>query len=286
MIRWEHLDTATAPGGGELKLMRRGAEYSIMAGAIELMNSRLSGSEQALATLACERIGGRKKPQMLIGGLGMGFTLRAALGELPADGGVTVAELVPAVVAWARGPLAHIFDGSLEDPRVTEAQRAAATELIDTTRAAIAGYADPAAVEAAGYISIGDAPTGYEHYINVGYIADGIDLDPSRIESVVYTVAPDGTRTLASGMYILGFGTTMADVPDVAGELTTWHDHQNLCWEGARVVGTTDATGSCQRGTFRPTPPMLHVWVTENPCGPFAGIEGAHGSGCAHSHTG
>jgi spermidine synthase len=119
MIRWEHLDTATAPGGGELKLMRRGAEYSIMAGAIELMNSRLSGSEQALATLACERIRGRKKPQMLIGGLGMGFTLRAALAELPADAGVTVAELVPAVVAWARGPLAHIFDGSLEDPRVT-----------------------------------------------------------------------------------------------------------------------------------------------------------------------
>lgn len=118
MIPWEHLDTAQAPGGGELKLMRRGAEYSIMAGAIELMNSRLSGSEEALATLACARIRGRKAPRMLIGGLGMGFTLRAALAELPADAHVTVAELVPAVVAWARGPMAHIFAGSLDDGRV------------------------------------------------------------------------------------------------------------------------------------------------------------------------
>jgi hypothetical protein len=76
----------------------------------------------------------------------------------------------------------------------------------------------------------------------------------------------------------------MDDVPDIAGELTTWHDHQNLCWEGVRVVGTTDATGSCQRGVFRPTPPMLHVWIAEHPCGPFAGIEGSHGDGCAHGH--
>jgi len=118
MIRWEFLDTAQVPGGGELKLMRRGAEYSIMAGSIELMNSRMSGSEQALATLSAERIEGRKAPRMLIGGLGMGFTLRAALGVLPPDARVTVAELVPAVVAWARGPMAHIFEGSLDDPRV------------------------------------------------------------------------------------------------------------------------------------------------------------------------
>jgi spermidine synthase len=118
MIPWIHLDTAGVPGGGELRLMQRGAEFSIMAGAIELMNSRLSGSEKALATLACERLGSRAKPQVLIGGLGMGFTLRAALADLPTDAGVVVAELVPAVVAWARGPMAHIFEGSLGDPRV------------------------------------------------------------------------------------------------------------------------------------------------------------------------
>ena len=85
------------PGGGEqLRLKQRGAEFSIMLGSNELMNSRLSGSEEALARLACQRIHGRRQPQMLIGGLGMGFTLRAALAELPGDAAITVAELVPA----------------------------------------------------------------------------------------------------------------------------------------------------------------------------------------------
>lgn len=120
MIPWVHLDTASVPGdGGELKLMRRGAEFSIMAGPIELMNSRLSGSEEALATLAAERMGERPGSRVLIGGLGMGFTLRAALKRLPADGRITVAELVPEVAAWGRGPLAETFAGSLDDPRVT-----------------------------------------------------------------------------------------------------------------------------------------------------------------------
>ena len=149
----------------------------------------------------------------------------------------------------------------------------------------MARFSDPESVAAAGYVSIGDAVTGYEHYINVGYLADGIELDPERIESIVFTVAPDGTRTLASAMYILSFGKTMDDVPEIAGELTSWHDHQNLCWEGVRVVGTTDRTGSCERGTFRGTAPMLHVWVTEHECGPFAGIEGSHGQSCGdHGH--
>src|SRR5690606_8326206 len=82
------------------------------------MNSRMSNSEKVLASAACERLAGRKGVRMLIGGLGMGFTLRAALAELPADAQVVAAELVPAVVAWARGPMAHIFGGSLDDPRV------------------------------------------------------------------------------------------------------------------------------------------------------------------------
>ncbi len=118
MIPWSQLDTAHVPGGGELRLMRRGAEFSIMLGGNELMNSRRSGSEQALATVACERIRGRAKAQILIGGLGMGFTLRAALGVLGADARIIVAELVPAVVTWARGPMAEVFGDSLTDPRV------------------------------------------------------------------------------------------------------------------------------------------------------------------------
>jgi spermidine synthase len=88
-----------------------------MAGPIELMNSRLSGSEEALATLAHERLAGVTAPRVLIGGLGMGFTLRAALGVFGAKARIVVAELVPAVIAWARGPLAGLYEDSLADPR-------------------------------------------------------------------------------------------------------------------------------------------------------------------------
>jgi spermidine synthase len=119
MIPWVKIDTARVPGtDGELRLMRRGAEFSIMLGTNELMNSRLSGSEAALATLAAKKIEKVAKPHVLIGGLGMGFTLRAALAVLGAGAKIVVAELVPAVVAWARGPMAEIFGGSLNDPRV------------------------------------------------------------------------------------------------------------------------------------------------------------------------
>ncbi|HEY6256695.1 MAG TPA: spermidine synthase [Xanthobacteraceae bacterium] len=119
MIPWSLIDTAHVPGGGELRLMRRGAEFSIRLGRDELMNSRRSGSEAALATLACERIQARKRPQILIGGLGMGFTLRAALAVLGAQARITVAELIPAVLAWARGPMAEVFGESLTDRRVS-----------------------------------------------------------------------------------------------------------------------------------------------------------------------
>ncbi|MET0257506.1 MAG: hypothetical protein ABW179_02910 [Methylobacterium sp.] len=119
MIPWVHLDTGTVPGEeSTLRLMRRGDEFSIVVGTIELMNNRLSASEKALANLVCERLRGRPRVRMLIGGLGMGFTLRAALDDLGPDAAVVVAELVPAVATWARGPLAHVFDGILDDPRV------------------------------------------------------------------------------------------------------------------------------------------------------------------------
>lgn len=119
MLPWVQLDSAPIPGErGELRLKQRGSEFSIMLGSNELMNSRLSGSEEALATLSRDKIAGRPRPSMLIGGLGMGFTLRAALSALPADASVTVAELVPAVVQWARGPMLAVFQGCLDDPRV------------------------------------------------------------------------------------------------------------------------------------------------------------------------
>lgn len=118
MLPWVQLDRAEIPGdGGELRLKQRGQEFSIMLGANELMNSRLSGSEEALATLSFDKIKGRPKPAILIGGLGMGFTLRAALAIAPPEASITVAELVPAVIAWARGPMAEVFNGCLDDPR-------------------------------------------------------------------------------------------------------------------------------------------------------------------------
>src|SRR5277367_1080422 len=114
MIPWLQIDTTRVPGADvELRLMRRGDEFSMMLGQNELMNSRLSGSEEALATLACKRIEAVKRPHLLIGGLGMGFTLRAALKVLGPDARITVAELMPAVVAWARGPMADLFGDSL-----------------------------------------------------------------------------------------------------------------------------------------------------------------------------
>lgn len=135
MIPWTLLDTAQIPGGGELRLMRRGTEFSIKLGQNELMNSRLSGSEEALATLACRRIQARDKPRMLIGGLGMGFTLRAALAVLGPKAEIVVAELVPSVVAWARGAMAEMFGESLTDRRVTIREEDV-SQIIRSARAA------------------------------------------------------------------------------------------------------------------------------------------------------
>jgi len=136
VIPWLLVAKAPIPGGGELRLMRRGAEFSVRLGADELMNSRSGGSEEALAVLACERIRGRARPRVLIGGLGMGFTLRAALGALGPSARVEVAELVPAVAQWAEGPMADVFAGSLQDARV----RVELADVAEIVRAAASAY--------------------------------------------------------------------------------------------------------------------------------------------------
>lgn len=119
MRPWEKLATARAPEGSELRLFRRGDEFSIrLAGGNELMNSRLGGSEEALATLALERLAGRAAPRVLIGGLGMGFTLRAAQAVAPADAQFVVAEIVPDLIGWASQHMAGVLGDSLSDPRV------------------------------------------------------------------------------------------------------------------------------------------------------------------------
>lgn len=119
----ELVDIADIPGGGTLHLLRRGPDFSIRYGDDELMGSMVRHSEQALATLTRERLGAAALAayggRWLVGGLGMGFTLGAALAALGPAARVVVAELVPQVVVWARGPLAHIIGGSLADPRVS-----------------------------------------------------------------------------------------------------------------------------------------------------------------------
>lgn len=113
----ELVDIAEIPNGGELRLLQCGPHFSIQFGQDELMGSEAFASEQALARLAIGHVGASCE-RVLIGGLGMGFTLRAALDALPASASVVVAELVPKIVTWAAGPLAHLFEGTLTDPRV------------------------------------------------------------------------------------------------------------------------------------------------------------------------
>lgn len=120
MIPWTVLGVAEIPNkGGELKLSQRGDEFSIRLSGVrgELMNSRVHGSEEALADLGCSRFKSAKSAHVLVGGLGMGFTLAAALKAVSATAQVTVAELIPAVVEWNKGPLGECAGHPLQDPR-------------------------------------------------------------------------------------------------------------------------------------------------------------------------
>ena len=120
MIPWELVDKTPVPAAGTgLQLFRRGADFSIRVDGRELMSSRTHGSEETLAEAALARIATRPKPRVLVAGLGMGYTLAAALKHLPRGGQITLVELVPAVAEWNRGPLADLAGRPLEDPRVS-----------------------------------------------------------------------------------------------------------------------------------------------------------------------
>jgi spermidine synthase len=119
MIPWEVLGRAAAPGGSELSLHRRGHEYVIRVDGKDLMGNRQHGSEDALGQLGCRGLETVARPRVLIGGLGMGFSVRAALDVLGPQAELEVAELVPIVIAWNRGPLAALAGSPLSDPRVS-----------------------------------------------------------------------------------------------------------------------------------------------------------------------
>lgn len=118
MIPRELLGTAQVPGGVELRLYAHDRDFMIVLDRNELMSTRRSGSEVALATMTIDRLGRDKPLRLLVGGYGMGFTLRAALAALGPKARITVAELVPEIVDWARGPMAEVAAGCLDDPRV------------------------------------------------------------------------------------------------------------------------------------------------------------------------
>jgi hypothetical protein len=176
---------------------------------------------------------------------------------------------------------------SLSDPRLTAQQKADAQALIDRTKTGMAPLMTSAAVLAAGYTWINDRAGGFRHYVNFGYLSDGHELDPNRIESIVMQEQPGGGLKIVSALYILELGKTMANVPNIAGSLTTWHIHTNLCWRNNVIVGTTGPDHCPIGSTSIITPPMLHVWLPgapAQPCGPFAGL-GEHGGGdCSHEH--
>jgi uncharacterized membrane protein len=172
-------------------------------------------------------------------------------------------------------------------PGVSVDQELRARDLIEQSLKLLPQWADTKTAIAGGWNSIGDASTGFEHYINRRLIEDNKFLDPSAPESLVYQV--DGNkRTLVSAMFIAKSGVAIDDpmLLDFAGNLMQWHIHDNLCWKlknGTSVIaGITDAAGNCPAGSVRAGAgnAMVHVWIAPHPCGPFAALEG-NGAGRA-----
>ncbi len=201
MLPWVHLGTAIVPGGGgELRLMQRGTEFVIMAGRVPLMNSRMSGSEEALATLGWPGLSpAARRPHILIGGLGMGFTLRALLAIATPEARIRVVELVPEIVAWARGPFAPIFGDCLEDPRVQ-------LETADVGAAIRAGNSAFDAI----LLDVDNGPDGLSRpgndrlYSAAGLAAARTALKPGGVLAV-WSTAPDAAftrRLVAAGFSV------------------------------------------------------------------------------------
>ncbi|MEP7210129.1 MAG: spermidine synthase [Alphaproteobacteria bacterium] len=181
----ELIATAKTPGGVELRLIRHDNDYIIALDANELMNSRLGGSEEALATMTIERLRATTDPHLLIGGYGMGFTLRAALAKLGSGARVTVAELVPEIIDWARGPMAALTTGCLDDPRVRLFSGDVAAEI-----GSAAGRYD------AILLDVDNGPSGLTRAANDGlYSMRGLALAKTALRPggilAIWSAAPD-----------------------------------------------------------------------------------------------
>ncbi len=173
---------------------------------------------------------------------------------------------------------------------VTPKQQAAAENLVAINVVRLPQWSDYKTAEAAGFHSIGDAATGYEHFINWDWINDKVWLDPDHPESLVFQRQADGSKKLVSAMYLLPDTVALTDVPDIGGALMQWHIHDNLCFTtdlvAPQVAGLTRADGSCTAGLRKfPASPMIHVWIVPNACGPFAALEGISAGQVAPGQT-
>lgn len=175
-------------------------------------------------------------------------------------------------------------------PGVTPQQQAFAENLVAATIRDLPQWADPEVAEAAGFRSIGDGLTGHEHYIQWDWIDDDVWLDPDEPESLVFETRPDGTKRLVSAMFMLPGGTPLEDVPDWGGALMQWHVHGDLCFtddpEAPQVAGIKPVGTACAPPLVDGTmAPMIHVWITPHPCGPFAALDGIAGGQVPEGET-
>lgn len=220
----ETVDIADIPGGGQLHLLKCGKEFSIQFGRDELMGSQDHVSEMALATLTSERLA-RKDGHVLVGGLGMGFTLDAVLAAWTDEAFVTVAELVPQIVVWAKGPLAHLFKGNLTDPRVS-LQLGDVYDIIVQT----SGRFD------AILLDVDNGPDGFitpgndRLYSHAGLAAAYAALRPGGLLSVWSSYADD---CFAGRLEESGFKVDEIILPAYVGSTERWHN----IWFAAKPGG-------------------------------------------------
>jgi hypothetical protein len=154
----------------------------------------------------------------------------------------------------------HGHDGS------DTAAQARADRLVAATRRHARRWKNVASAEAAGYRTMRFGPV--DHLVDWPAVDDGATLDPRHPEALVYVTNADASRTLVAAMYVAPWSATMATVPEIAGG--EWHTHEDLCWDEAQhIVDFTRADGSCAEGRPRSMPPMLHVSLVDNACGPF-----------------
>ena len=203
MIPRIHLGTAQVPGGEELRLYSHGRDFMIVLDRNELMSTRMRGSEEALAVMTLGRLAGRDA-HLLVGGYGMGFTLRAALAAMGPKGRVTVAELVPEIIEWARGPMAEVAAGCLDDSRVT-------LRMGDVADAIAAGRGLYDGI----LLDVDNGPDGLVRdendriYSRAGLLAARDALAPGGVLAV-WSAAPD--RAFAGRMAKAGFAVETVEV--------------------------------------------------------------------------